>query len=105
MAFIDTMNWVQLYERNGQLTASYTLDGSEHYEAVAFDHASHHFWRIRESAGTTFWEASGDGTVWAPVWQARTPLDVSRVQVVLTAGAEDEPNPGAVRFDNLNLEP
>lgn len=42
---------------------------------------------------------------WSAGSGGATPFDVHRVQVVLAAGATAVANPGAVRFDNLNLRP
>jgi len=61
------------------------------------------FWRIREQAGTIFWDTSPDGATWTNRHSTPTVIDVSSLQVELAAGHAN-PGPGqpvVARFDNV----
>lgn len=61
------------------------------------------WWQIRESAGTTYWETSTDGTSWTVRASEPTPFAATGLTVYLqTRMWQSEPNPGVARFDNLN---
>lgn len=72
--------------------------------AVTYDPVLHAHWRMRESAGTFYFETSADGTDWAVRAQtassALLPLDLLNLEL----GSYYEspgPNPGRARFDDL----
>lgn len=99
-------DYIAIGQRGGSFRASRTIDdawmqlGSEPYDPVA-----HRFWKIRETAGTVYWEYSSDGADWQSLASAPVatlfPLDSMLIQFgALTFG--DETTPGTVRFDNLN---
>jgi hypothetical protein len=101
----DDANHVRLFQQNGYLGFATQLDGDWSDTGVAFDPGEHRFWRIRETAGTTFWETSPDGMTWnvgaAQPTSALFPLDL--VYVAFGAGADGgEVAPGEAHFDHLN---
>jgi hypothetical protein len=74
--------------------------------SVSYDPVAHRWWRIRERAGTTYFDVSPDGYDWTVIDFTPTPIPVNGVEVVLGAGAQTPvPNPGVAIFDNLNMPP
>lgn len=73
--------------------------------SVAFDPAVHRYWRLREDAGTTFWETSGDGNDYTVRAEASNdslfPLDLLRFEVGASTDGS-EVGPGEARFDDVN---
>lgn len=75
--------------------------------SVAYNATTHAFWRLRESAGTTFWDTgtdNGDGTVtWTNRASIANPIQVTDL-VILIAGAcyQNETSPGTYKFKNFN---
>jgi len=75
--------------------------------SLTFDATAHHFWRLREAAGTTYWETSPDATTWTTQLSAPTRIDLSQVIVDL-AGGHWPPGPGGpvtIRYDRFNSAP
>lgn len=64
------------------------------------------FWRLRETAGTTYWETSSNGTVWTVRASQPSRPGLDHVQVQIGAGTYmSEPMPGVLRVDNVNGGP
>ncbi|HVK71548.1 MAG TPA: hypothetical protein VM694_44145 [Polyangium sp.] len=82
---------------------------ADNYTDVAFteyDPIEHAFWRIREEDGNTFWETSPDAQQWTVQASEPNPLPVGEMYVALIGGIDEPaPDPGRVRFDNLNILP
>ncbi|MGA4989886.1 beta strand repeat-containing protein [Nonomuraea bangladeshensis] len=53
----------------------------------AYSPTDHRWLRIREDAGTTYWEASPDGSTWAELHSEATPITVTSTRLILQAGA------------------
>ncbi|SET49100.1 hypothetical protein [Nonomuraea wenchangensis] len=53
----------------------------------SYSPADHRWLRIREDAGTTYWEASPDGSSWAELHSEATPITVTSTRLILQAGA------------------
>lgn len=75
--------------------------------SVAFNAVTHAFWRIRESAGTTFWDTgtdNGDGTVtWTNRASVANPIQVTDlVPIIGGVCYQNETNPGTFKFKNFN---
>lgn len=71
---------------------------------VSYDPAAHRWLRLRESAGTTFWETSPDGLTWAVVFSKPNPISLTAVEVDLQVGLDASvPAPGMAVFDNFNV--
>jgi hypothetical protein len=91
----------------GQLTLSVIDDANEvPLVELVYDAAAHRVWRLRESGGFVYFETF-DGQNWTthndpyptPDWADNAYIDFS-------AGSWDVgPDPGAARFDNVNLPP
>jgi hypothetical protein len=72
--------------------------------AIAFDPAQHAHWRMRESAGTFYFETSADGVGWTVRAQTASSLLLPLDFLNLELGVFHEnpgPNPGRARFDDL----
>lgn len=102
-------NRVQWWYECGSLSAMYAINGTETTLAsLPYSAAAHAFLRIRESAGTVFWETSADGTTWvaraqtAAITFALTSLNVRFYSETFATGS---PSPGKARFVNLNVAP
>jgi hypothetical protein len=83
-----------------------TLRGARVFAATTpYSTINHRFLRIRESAGRTYWDASPDGTTWAPLRNTGTQVDLSAVILDLAGGHQAPGTGGArtLRYDRLNL--
>ena len=72
---------------------------------IPHDPVEHAYWRLRESAETTYWETSADAQTWTTQASDPTPFPLSSVQIGLGAGTyQEEPVvPGTARFEGLNV--
>ena len=71
--------------------------------SLAYDDAVHKFFRIRESAGTTYWEFSTDGVSWTTMHSEANPFEVTILEYQMVVGffAVDLNETTAI-FDNVN---
>jgi hypothetical protein len=105
-AWIDSDNFLDIMQEDGTLYFRAWVAGAYVVEeSVSWSLATHRHWRIRETAGRTYWETSADGVDWMVRAEANTPLDVSAVQFGLGAQALVAPatQPGEMHFDRFNL--
>jgi len=100
----DFVNWI---EEAGTLFAEKTVAGvNTVVGSFAYNASTHAWWRIRESAGTTFWDTSTDGSSWTNRFSAANPIPVTSLQVNVFAGTyQSETSPGTAKFDNFNTVP
>ena len=70
---------------------------------VANDTVGQRFWRIREQAGTIYWDTSPDGVSWTNRHSAAATIDASALQIELAAGqySTGPGQPVLVHFDRL----
>jgi hypothetical protein len=76
--------------------------------SVAYDSGQHAWWRLREAAGTLYWELSSDGLSYVVHAElAPPPFPLDAVYVALSAGrAGSSAVPsGSAHYDDLNLPP
>ena len=68
-----------------------------------YDPALHRWLRLREQAGTVFWEVSADGAEWTVLGsRSPHPFDLTSIKVVVGAGTNAAlPAPGTAIFDNV----
>lgn len=90
---------------NNQIGAYFTPSGSPIKLAqIAFDPVAHKILRLRESAGTLFWEMSPDAVHFTTLFSEPTPFDFSSGNVTMAAGTFGSvAAPGAARFDNFDI--
>lgn len=98
----DYLRWV--YE-SGTLYAQYEVAGSRTtLFSVTYSATTHLYWRIRESAGTTYWDTSADGTTWANQASIADPIVVNSLYAVIAGTCHQiEVNPGTFIFDDFNI--
>ncbi len=105
-ATVDANNAVEFGWRNGSLALRIVSNGNRNFDVTTptYDATAHRFWRLRESGGTVYWDASPDGRSWTNLRSAALPFSVTRVAIRLYAGySGSESNPGSALFDNVNL--
>jgi hypothetical protein len=95
---------LEIVLEGGILYFSQRLNGQYVYLAdVPFDPATHRHWRLRELAGTVFFETSPDRTAWTAHAQTATPAWAGQARFILSAGTwQSESAPGMVEFDDYN---
>ena len=77
---------------------------SETLATIAYDAATHRYWRVSEDRGAISWETSPDGLDWTVELSRPVTYSITAVTVTLDAGITATPSPGFVaRFDNLNV--
>jgi len=73
---------------------------------IPYDPVAHAWWRLRESAGITYWETSPDGKAFKTEASIPTPMPVQSMYVALFGdAAASSAAPDEIRFDDLNLPP
>jgi hypothetical protein len=97
-------NHVAIEEENGEIFFARSVNGVETDVGQAtYDPSAMLWWRIRETAGTVFWETGPDGTTWNIGASQPDPIDLSGVYPQLVAGAyQAEPLGVDAAFDNYN---
>ncbi len=82
-----------------------TISGSHNDTWITYNATAHRWLRIREAAGTVYWETSPDTLNWTTQRSKVSGLgSLSTVTVTLYAGFwGTEPSPGTAIFDNLNI--
>jgi hypothetical protein len=106
--FLPGDNGIELSESQNHLhfgvqkAGTWTSNGSMIYTA-----ALQRWWRLRESAGTLYWDTSPDGKNWTSQAQLTPiPFPIDAVDLYLGGnGWASQPSPGASGFDNVNLPP
>lgn len=100
-------NKLTIVEQNGILSFEQTLNSvATTHATVTYVPATHRWWRIREQAGTTYWETATDGKTWTIRVQRPTPFPPRAVAIGFGAGTSSGVLvPGTARFDNVNLPP
>jgi uncharacterized delta-60 repeat protein len=97
---------VGLRVTKNQLRAFDNLGGGEiTLTSLPWDALAMRYWRIRETAGTTYWEYSADFQTWQTLYSTPDPLNLSSVQVKFGGGSQPGGNPGLVALDNLDISP
>lgn len=96
-------NVVKIGKSGTQLVTSWVSGGTPNATFTAYDDTLMRWWRIREAAGTLYWETSPNGNAWATLRAVATPITVTAVFPYVIAGHYDtEPTPGIAEFDNFN---
>jgi len=97
---------IDLAQQGGNLEARTCTTDCTAHESVPYDATAQRWWRIREQAGTVYWETSPDGANWNPLASLATPLDAAAVFVNFGVTVQSpESSFGAAEFDNYNVAP
>jgi len=103
--FWDTDHFIQITLMSSSLGFSWATASSGDNDTVAFDHAVHRWWRIREGGGTLHFETAPQPGQWTEQWTAPAPLFSSHGKVELSASQYMIENDSTVViFDNLNTD-
>jgi hypothetical protein len=96
---------VQVLAESGMLQALVldTTTGAGTKAMIPYDATAQRWWRLRESAGTTYWEYSADGMAWTELWHQADPFPPDDVYAELAAGGEQTSGAQTARFGSVNL--
>lgn len=84
---------------------AYSVGGTPNSTFITRDDRLQHWFKIRESGGTVYWETSPDRTNWTIQRSEAAAFDLSTVKVRLHGGCwQAVASPGTAAFDNFNLE-
>ena len=99
----DVNNWVSLQVGAGQVSAVTQANGATTTVSTPFSLASMAFLRIRESAGTTYFEVSPTGAAYTPIHSVADPIPLDSVTVWLQGEASVAQLANrTIEFDNVN---
>jgi hypothetical protein len=70
--------------------------------SIPYSSTQHRFWRLRQSSGVTFWEASADGANYSQIASSAIPFGLDHLAIQLLASYWTTGSAGTARFDNLN---
>lgn len=100
----DTNNIMSFVISGTNLTMRERAAGANNDLALPYNASTQRWLRLRESAGTLFWDTSPDGTTWTNGRaKSRAMTTPTSVNIVLTAGYYGtETTVGTALYDNLN---
>lgn len=89
----------------GNLVAYRKVGGSNGYITQAtYNSTTHKYLRLRESAGTSYWEYSANGTSWTALHSETNPITLTSMKTELVAGVySTEATPTEIIFDSYNI--
>ena len=70
---------------------------------VTYNATTHRWWRIRESGGTIYYDASTNGISWSNLASVANPFNIKSVYPKLDAYSASVASPGVAYFDNFNV--
>jgi hypothetical protein len=73
--------------------------------SIAFAADQHRYWRIREAAGTTYWETSPDRADWTELHSEANPFPPEHVHGIVSGGGQVSAGPDEVRFERVSPGP
>jgi len=89
---------LKMFLRNNYVDATQTL--------ITFNATDHAWWRIRESAGTCYWDTSPDGIAWINRKTQASPAWINDgIQEVVLEGHRNNGTNNFAEFDNFNILP
>ena len=103
----NSQNELEWWAECGNLHANKVVNGVETTIAsVPYSATQHLWWRIRETAGTTFWETSADNVTWTVRASAPSsgliPLDNLSVMIYAETYGTGSSAPGTAKYANMN---
>lgn len=84
----------------GDLELRVGVSGTVH--SVTYNSTNHRWWRMRESAGTCYFDVSPDGNSWTNLYSYSNSVDISNVRVTFL-GAANAGLSYSFQIDNVNL--
>ena len=105
-AFLDASNYFEWYSAWGYLYANYMVGGGDIvWYGEIINSAATRWLRIREEAGTSYWDYSADGFSWTNLTSISNLFTITSINIVYTAGNwETEVAPGNLIVDNFNCK-
>ncbi|HEX6040345.1 vanadium-dependent haloperoxidase [Longimicrobium sp.] len=102
----DSTNAVFFFVGQGLVSAVTLIAGTQAIrESIPHDPQAHRWLRMRERAGTLYWELSADGTAWTVLFSMAAPIPLTALYFSLGANTQKAAaNPGLVVFDNFNVQ-
>lgn len=80
----DASNYVQIFYEAGTIFFSKVVATVQtNITSTAYSAATHAWWQIRESSGTTYWETSKDGLTWTTQTSQANPITLTALTVVI----------------------
>lgn len=103
---IDSINALQIVQRNGTLYFYRLVGGSEIATAsVAYNASTHLWWKIREYQGFIYWETSADNITWTTRATLQPPIVITGLRLILYAVTyQAETSPGSANFDDFSYD-
>lgn len=103
----DASNRVMWIVANGTLVALKRVAGANTTVfSTAYNGTTHRWFKLRETAGTLYWETSTDGDTWTVRHSEATPFTLTNIQLGITLGTyASEASATSALFDNLNYNP
>lgn len=103
-ALVDLDNQIYFGVSGNNLRVAKKVTGTvTNLATVAYSSTNHRWLRLRETAGTLFWETSADGLNWTTQHSEATPIDVSGVYLEMSSGTyANEASSTTVIFDDFN---
>jgi hypothetical protein len=101
----DGSNWINLAVWDGVIGVTRKVAGTlSHPRTLPYVPERHRWLRLREEAGTTYWETSPDGDAWEVLYSQANPFILTALMADFGAGIWDPtPSPGTAIFDNFNV--
>lgn len=104
-AFVDSNNSIFMLVTNNALIAYRQLSGSNQYiTQTTYNPSNHKYLRLREAAGTAYWEHSANGVTWNTLHSETNPMALTSVKTGVVCGVyANEASSTTVIFDNYNV--
>lgn len=102
---LDASNRIMILITNGDIMAYKTVAGTPSVVGTpqTYNSTTHKYVRIREEAGTTYWEYSSDRSQWNVLASQANPIAVTALQPTVIIGTWAAEGSGTTCiFDNLN---
>jgi hypothetical protein len=103
---LDGSNQVMMFDTGGLFIARLRQAGvNTEFNLGTYSSTTHAWWRIRESAGTIFWDTSTDGNTWTNRASSTYTLAITALTLVFSCGYYGaETSPPDALVDNLNIQ-
>src|SRR5512139_903105 len=102
--YVAEQNSAYMQVQNNSLYFGETVNNTPNATSITYNATDHRWWRVRESAGTIYWDTSPDGNTWTNRRNKAVGLYYGRIRCRFLCGYYGtEPDPGVAIIDNLNV--
>jgi hypothetical protein len=70
---------------------------------IPYDATNHRWLRVREQAGTVYWETSSDGSIWTVQRSKAAGIDLSNLYIGIAGSRNTTDPPGTALWDNIGI--